>query len=100
MEIIVFFAIGLIVGTSLMINYEKDIYFNSCANKIESDDFLPEFIVVKIEESKDINGKLIAKYTVRNYFFAEKNNKAFKYQTFYFYDKIDKYVIGQQLTLK
>lgn len=97
--IIVWFVIGLIVGT-LVVNYKKDIYFNSCAYKIESVNFLPEFIVIKIEKCEDIDGRLIAKYTVRNYFFAKKNNKAFKYQTFYFYDKIDKYVIGQKIRLQ
>ena len=57
-------------------------------------------MVIGIEKSADIDGKLIAKYTLRNYFFSKKNNKGFKYQTFYFYDKIDKYVIGQKLRLK
>ena len=98
--IIVWFVIGLIVCTSLVVNYEKDIYFNSCAYKRESANFLPEFIVVKIEKSADIDGRLIAKYTVRNYFFAKKNNRAFKYQTFYFYDETGKYVIGQKLRLQ
>lgn len=97
--IIVYFTIGLITGSLLVINYKKDIYFNSWVYKIESDNFLPEFMIIKIEESKDITGKPIAKYTVRNYFFAKKNNKGFKYQTFYFYDKIGKYVIGQKLRL-
>jgi hypothetical protein len=54
----------------------------------------------KIEESQDIDGRFIAKYTVRNCFFAKKNNRDFKYQTFYFYDKIGKYVIGQKLRLQ
>ena len=98
--LIVTFVIGLVVGTLLAVNYKKDIYFNSWVYKIESANFLPEFMVVKIEESEDIEGRLIAKYTVRNYFFSKKNNKAFKYQTFYFYDKIDKYVIGQKLRLQ
>ncbi len=97
---IVWFVIGLIVGTSLVVNYEKDIYFNSCACKRESVNFLPEFIVVKIEESEDIDGRHIAKYTVRNYFFAKKNYRAFKYQTFYFYDEIGKYVVGQKIRLQ
>ena len=91
--------LGIIVGI-LVVNYKKDIYFNSCAYKVESVNFLPEFMVVKIEESADIDGIPIAKYTVRNYFFAKKNNRAFKYQTFYFYDKMDKYVIGQKLRLQ
>ena len=82
------------------LNYKKDIYFNSCVYKSECDNFLPEFMVIGIEKSADIDGKLIAKYTLRNYFFSKKNNKGFKYQTFYFYDKIDKYVIGQKLRLK
>ena len=98
--IIVIFAMGLVVGILLAVNYKKDIYFNSCVYKSEGDNFLPEFMVIKIEKSEDIDGRLIAKYTVRNYFFAKKNNKDFKYQTFYFYDKIDKYVIGQKLRLK
>lgn len=100
MLIIICFALGLIVGTILGLNYKKDIYFNSCAYKREGVNFLPEFIVIKVEESEDIDGRPIAKYTVRNYFFAKKNNKAFKYQTFYFYDKIGKYVIGQKLGLQ
>lgn len=98
--IIVCFVLGLIIGALLVINYPKDIYFNSCVYKIESDNFLPEFIVTNIEESLDIDGRLITKYTVRNYFFSKKNNRAFKYQTFYFYDKVDKYVIGQKLRLQ
>ena len=98
--IIVAFVIGLVVGGILLVNYKKDIYFNSWVYKRESDNFLPEFMVIKIEESEDIEGRLIAKYTVRNYFFAKKNNKNFKYQTFYFYDKIDKYAIGQKLRLQ
>ena len=98
MEILI--ILGLIVGTVLVINYKKDIYFNSCVYKIERDNFLPEFEVVNIEESEDIDGRLIAKYTVKNYFFSKKNNRAFKYQTFYFYDKVDKYVIGQKLRLQ
>lgn len=98
--IVVAFAIVLlIVGILLGVNYEKNIYFNSCAYKIESDKFSPKFEIVKIEESLDIDCRLIAKYTVRNHFFAKKNNKAFKYQTFYFYDKIGKYEIGQELGL-
>jgi hypothetical protein len=98
-SILVWWALGLIVGT-LIINYKNDIYFNSCAYKIESVNFLPEFMVVKIEKSEDVDGIPIAKYTVRNYFFAKKNNRDFKYQTFYFYDKIDKYVVGQKLRLQ
>ena len=98
--IIITFAIGFVAGILLAINYKKNIYFNSCAYKIENVNFLPEFMVVKIEESEDIDGRLIAKYTIRNYFFAKKNNKAFKYQTFYFYDNRDKYVIGQKLRLQ
>ena len=98
---IITFAIGLAVGILLTVNYKKDIYFNSCVEKIfDSPIFLPEFMVVGIEKSEDIDGKLIAKYTVRNYFFSKKNKKGFKYQTFYFYDKKDKYVIGQKLSLK
>ena len=93
--IIVAFIIGLVVGILLAVNYKKDIYFNSCAYKKESINFSPEFIVTKIEESSDIDGKSIAKYTVRNYFFSKKNNKGFKYQIFYFYDEIGKYSIGQ-----
>ena len=81
--------------------YEKKIYFNSNAHKIvESDKHLPEFEVVAIEQSEDIDHYPIAKYTVRNHFFAKKNDKDFKYQTFYFYDKVDEYIIGQKLTLK
>lgn len=101
MLLIVTFVIGLIVGALLAINYEKNIYFNSCVYKIfENDAFLPKFTVVKIEKSEDIDGKPIAKYTVKNSFFAKKNNRAFKYQTFYFYDKIDKYIVGQDIRLK
>lgn len=98
--IIVWFILGLIIGALLLVNYKKDIYFNSCAYKTESVNFLPEFMVIKIEESEDVDGRPIAKYTVRNYFFAKKNNKDFKYQTFYFYDKINKYAIGQKLRLR
>ena len=98
--IIVAFALWLIIGSLVVINYKKDIYFNSCVYKSEDVNFLPEFMVVEIEKSEDIDGITIAKYTVRNYFFSKKNKKGFKYQTFYFYDKIDKYVIGQKLRLK
>ena len=98
--IIVAYILGLVVGVLLAVNYKKDIYFNSWVYKVENANFSPEFMVVKIEESLDIDGRLIAKYTVRNCFFAKKNNKAFKYQTFYFYDKIGKYVIGQKLRLQ
>lgn len=98
--IIVTFIIGLVVGILLAVNCKKDIYFNSWAYERESYSFLPEFMVVKIEESSDINGRSIAKYTIRNYFYSKKNNKGFKYQTFYFYDQIDKYVVGQKLRLK
>lgn len=97
--IILYFILGLIIGT-FAIKYKKDIYFNSCAYKIESDNFLPEFMVINIEKSEDVDGRPIAKYTVRNYFFAKKNNKSFKYQTFYFYDEINKYSIGQKIRLK
>lgn len=103
MENLIFlgFIIGVVVGAILMSAYEKKIYFNSNAHKIvESDKHLPEFEVVAIEQSDDIDHLPIAKYTVKNYFFAKKNNKSFKYQTFYFYDTRDKYVIGQTLTLK
>lgn len=100
MLIIVTFAIGLVAGISLAVNYKKDIYFNSWVYKKESENFLPEFMVIKIEKSEDIDGRLIAKYTVRNYFFSKKNNKSFKYQTFYFYDEMNKYIIGQKLRLK
>lgn len=103
METLIFlgFIIGVVVGAILMSAYEKKIYFNSNAYKIvESDKHLPKFEVVAIEQSEDIDHRPIAKYTVRNYFFAKKNNKNFKYQTFYFYDRVDKYVIGQELTLK
>ena len=103
METLIFlgFIIGIVVGAILMSAYEKKIYFNSNAYKIvESDKFLPEFEVVAIEQSDDIDHRPIAKYTVKNHFFAKKNNKNFKYQTFYFYDRVDKYVIGQKLTLK
>ena len=103
METLIFlgFIIGIVVGAILMSAYEKKIYFNSNAHKIvESDKHLPEFEVVAIEQSDDIDYRPIAKYTVKNYFFAKKNNKDFKYQTFYFYDRVDKYVIGQELTLK
>lgn len=103
MENLIFlgFIIGCICGAILMSAYEKKIYFNSNAHKIvESDKHLPEFEVVAIEQSEDIDYRSIAKYTVRNHFFAKKNNKNFKYQTFYFYDRVDKYVIGQKLTLK
>jgi len=98
MEILI--IVAFVLGILLAINYKKDTYFNSCVYKIDSYNFSPEFMVVKIEEGEDIDGRLIAKYTVRNYFFAKKNNKAFKYQTFYFYDKRDKYVIGQKLRLQ
>lgn len=97
--IVVTFIIGCIVLVLLVINCKKDIYFNSCAYKKESINFSPEFIVAKIEESSDIDGKPIAKYTVRNYFFSKKNNKGFKYQIFYFYDEIGKYSIGQMCFL-
>lgn len=95
---IITFIIGLVVG--ILVNHKKDIYFNSRVYKSECYNFLPEFIVIKIETSTDIDGELIAKYTVENYFFAKKNNKDFKHHIFYFYDKIDKYVIGQRLILK
>lgn len=99
--IFLYFIIGGICGAVLMLAYEKKIYFNSNAHKIvESDKFLPEFHVIAIETSEDVYHHPIAKYTVRNHFFAKKNNRAYKYQTFYFYDTIDKYVIGQTLTLK
>ena len=103
METLIFlgFIIGIVVGVILMSAYEKKIYFNSNAYKIvESDKHLPEFEIVAIEQSEDIDYRSIARYTVKNYFFAKKNNKDFKYQTFYFYDTRDKYVIGQRLTLK
>lgn len=96
--VIVYFILGLIIG-KFALKCEKDIYFNSCAYKIGSDNFLPEFMVIKIEKSEDVDGRPIAKYTVRNYFFAKKNNKSFKYQTFYFYDEINKYAIGQKIRL-
>lgn len=99
--IILGFIMGIVVGAMLMSAYEKKIYFNSNAHKIvESDEHLSKFEVVAIEQSEDIDYRSIAKYTVRNCFFAKKNNKNFKYQTFYFYDTRDKYVIGQTLTLK
>ena len=99
--IILSFIIGIVTGVILMSAHEKKIYFNSNAHKIvESDNHLPEFDVIAIEHSEDIDHRSIAKYTVRNSFFAKKNNKDFKYQTFYFYDTRDKYVIGQTLTLK
>lgn len=103
METLIFlgFIIGIVVGAILMSAYDKKIYFNSNCNKIvESDKFLPEFDVIAIEHSEDLDYHSIAKYTVRNHFFAKKNNKDYKYQTFYFYDRVDKYVIGQTLTLK
>ena len=103
MENLIFlgFIIGIVVGAILMSAYEKKIYFNSNAHEIvESDKHLPKFEVVAIEHSEDMYHRRIAKYTVRNYFFAKKNHKDFKYQTFYFYDRADKYVVGQELTLK
>lgn len=103
MEILIFlgFIIGVVAGAILMSAYEKKIYFNSNCNKIvESDKFLPEFDVIAIEHSEDIDYHSIAKYTIRNRFFAKKNNKDFKCQTFYFYDTRDKYVIGQRLKLQ
>lgn len=92
----------MICGAATMLAaHEKKIYFNSNAHKIaNSDNHLPEFHVTAIEYSEDIDHRPIAKYTVRNYFFAKKNNKDFKYQTFYFYDTRDKYIIGQTLSLK
>ena len=101
MIIICYFILGIILGIILMLNYEKKIYFNSNAHDIAvSDNHLSEFHVIAIETSEDVYHHPIAKYTVRNYFFAKKNNKVFKHQTFYFYDTIDRYVIGQTLTLK
>lgn len=94
------FATGFVAGILLAISYKKDIYFNSWVYERESYNFPPEFVVVNIEESSDINGRPIAKYTVSNYFFSKKNNEGFKYQKFYFYDEIGKYSIGQDIGFK
>jgi len=98
--IILAFIIGLVVGVLLALQYKKDIYFNSWAYERESYSFSPEFTVVKIEESSDINGRPVAKYTVSNYFFSKKDNEGFKYQKFYFYDQVGKYSIGQDIRFK
>ena len=97
-ELILAFILGLWTYAIIMYK-EKTFYFNSNAYDKDSNQFLPEFEVTDIKLSYDKNTNRIARYTVINAFHAKKNFKDFRYQTFYFYDKIDAYKIGDKLTL-
>jgi hypothetical protein len=76
---------------------KEKIHFNANTNKIKD----VKFVVVKIEQcySNDPSEILIAKYTIENTFFSRNNSEGFKHQTFCFYDKRNKYKIGDVLTL-
>ena len=89
---------GIFLGIALC-KMHKETYFNSNSNKCIYDEiFIPTFKVTNIELTEDAGHNKVAKYTILNYFFAKKNDKNFKYQQFYFYDKIDKYKVGDEIT--
>ena len=90
--ILVFLSLILIAAFA-----KEKIHFNANIDKIKD----VKFVIVKIEQcySNDPSEILIAKYTVENTFFSRNNSEGFKQQTFYFYDKRNKYKIGDVLTL-
>lgn len=58
-----------------------------------------EFEVDRIDTSFNEQDKKIAKYTVSCFFFGKKNNKDWRYNEFVFFDDMDKYHVGDRLTL-
>ena len=86
---LIVFVIGTIVSLS-----KNTTHFNSNVRCVSDGSFIPKFKVEKIEIAEDGKHCPIAKYTISNCFFNKKNNKDFKYQTFYFYDKLDLYKLG------
>ena len=97
--LILLLVLGFCGGYTICMYRENNMYFNSNAKDKDSYGFLPEFEVTDIELSYDKNTNRIARYTVINAFHAKKNFEDFRYQTFYFYDKLDAYKIGDKLTL-
>ena len=91
-------AFGALVFTFIALNLNRKSYFNSNVLGANDEKFRPRFEVVGVEAAEDGEYRTIAKYEVKNYFFVKKNNKNFKYQTFYFYDKIGAYKIGDVIT--
>ena len=96
----IFYAVTVLVFILLIliaVFTKEKIYFNANTDKIKD----VKFVVVKIEQcySNDPSEILIAKYTVENTLFSRNDSEGFKQQTFYFYDKRNKYKIGDVLTL-
>ena len=98
MENLVFLFIGLVVGVVLMTMQNQKTYFNSNIEDSTKNIFIPTFTVTEIELDYDKEHRKVARYTVTNSFFAKENHKSFNYQKFYFYDKYDKYKIGDEIS--
>lgn len=97
MIVIINLSVGFIMGGIVFGRWKT--YFNSKAKSISDKGFWPEFEVTNIEWATDAEYNTIARYTVVNCFFSKKDNRDFKYQKFYFYDKIDAYKVGDKLTI-
>lgn len=75
-------------------------YFNSKIGSIYKGNlFDANFRVVSITKDVDSDGNTIAKYEVSCSFFSKENARGFRYNRFYFYDKVDMYKIGDILTI-
>lgn len=103
MNIIYFIDFSLleIILILAIIKVARKTYFNSKIGSIYKDKGgfeFPEFRVTKIKMDFDSKGNFIAKYEVTCSFFSKENARGFKYHRFYFYDKKDKYKIGDTLT--
>ena len=95
----VFIVLAFVIGLITMLLHDRhQNYFNSCAYKRDDKQFIPTFTVDEIERCFDSDGLEIAKYKVINSYFAKENNRNFVYQYFYFYDKVGKYNIGDEIT--
>ena len=93
-------CIGFAFGYAIRTITENKVLLNSNFKCVEEDRFAPEFSVESIEAAYDAKHRTIAKYTISNCFFAKKGNKDFRYNTFYFYDKTNKYKVGDSLKLE
>ena len=70
---------------------------NSVANSMYEHG--PCFEVIKVEQTLDFNYNCVAKYTVEVCFFAKKDNKGWRRNEYYFYDRIGEYNIGDKIKL-
>lgn len=102
MNIIYFieFSLLAIILILAIIEVTSKTYFNSKIGSIHKGSLIcPELRVISIKRDVDSDGNIIAKYEVSCSFFSKENSRGFRYNRFYFYDKTDKYKIGDILII-